>query len=155
MPVDNGYAVYLGAIEWRHPQWQGTLYPEDIPDDWLLTYYNTQFHCVFVPWAVWSALTAEACAAWLVDTREDFRFVLEAPPPGTEHTGHIPRQLGHRLGLIAAKNDPSLIWFDAASDLRVLAQQIASHPKPVYLLSNDGDLQRLEEARSLLELLGL
>ena len=69
------FLVHVGAVHWDHPAWRGSFYPEALPDDWTLSYYNTQFQAVFLPLDVWQRVPAEEWARWLHDTREDFTFV--------------------------------------------------------------------------------
>jgi len=73
--MDN-YIVYLGAVGWRQEAWRGGFYPEDLPEDWQLSFYNTQFRCVYLPAEYWRNASDEEVANWLQDTREGFRFVL-------------------------------------------------------------------------------
>ena len=60
--------IYIGAVDWTHFAWRQTLYPEDLPEDWLLSYYNTQFQAVYLPASVWQAASATTWAQWLSDT---------------------------------------------------------------------------------------
>ncbi len=146
------YLVHHGAVGWHHPHWLGRFYPEDLPEDWMLTFYNTQFRAVFVPHAQWSAMGVEGFEQWLRDTHAGFRFVLEAGPAPA---GEAARILGERLGLVASAEDPRLLWFDATTDLKALALEIGTRTKPLYLFSRDADLERLEQVHNLLELMGL
>ena len=149
------YAVYLGAVDWLHENWLGVFYPEDLPEDWLLAYYNTQFHTVFLPYARWATRSTQALQSWIKDTQPGFRFFLEPPPASSPPPQADPQLLGDRLGKLAREDDPDLLWFDAHSDLRELAAEIAGRPRPLYVISRDGDLQTLERVRTLLELMGL
>lgn len=146
-------SVYLGSIGWEHAAWQGVFYPDDLPEDWRLAYYNTQFSAVFLPYADWSTANDERWRQWLDDCQRRFRFVLESgpPPAAIEDTVAL---LGERLGMITDRNDPRLLWFDAGTDLQWLAGEIERRTKPLYLFSLDADLKALQRVQTLLELMG-
>lgn len=152
-PSATDYAVLLGAEGWLHPGWSGEFYPDDLPEDWRLTYYNTQFHAVFLPHAVWSGATAAEIRQWLEDTHPGFRFVLE-PGPGDATDASAASLFGDRLGRIARREDPHLLWFDAQTDLRQLKAAIDAAPKPLYLFSRDAHLPSLRQVATLLVLMG-
>lgn len=69
------YRLSLGALGWRHEQWSGSFYPEDLPADWRLTYYSNEFPLVLVPQPDWSSETD--FRAWVGDVHPHFRFLLE------------------------------------------------------------------------------
>jgi len=146
-------AVLLGAEGWLHPGWAGEFYPEDLPEDWRLTYYNTQLRAVFLPHALWAGATVTEIRRWVEDTHPGFRFVLEAGPTGAAEAP-AAALLGDRLGYIAGRNHPHLLWFDAKTELRRLKTAIDAAPKPLYLFSRDADLPTLRQVATLLELMG-
>ena len=139
----------LGAVGWQHPSWQSVFYPDDLPEDWLFAYYNTQFQSVFLPHADWSTATAAQLAQWAEDSQPGFRFVLESGPSrvAAERAAEI---LGDRLGIITHREDPRLLWFDAGTDLKVLAREIDRRDKPLYLFSRDADLATLQRVSTCL-----
>lgn len=149
----DSHAVLLGAVGWLHPTWQATFYPDDLPEDWLLAYYNTQFRSVFLPHAHWSTVTDAKLAQWVQDSQPGFRFVLESGPSPAA-AGRAADILGERLGMITDRDDPRLLWFDADTQLKDLAQEIQRRDKPLYLFSLDADLVALHRVGTLLELMG-
>lgn len=151
----NEYTVYLGAVGWSHPDWRGAFYPDDLPEDWLLAYYNTQFRAVYVPYASWSRCPMRELRGWADETQPAFRFVLEAPPgdvPAAEDLARIPP--GGPF-IVVKREDPRLLWFDAGTDLKALAGAIGVPGKPLYLFSRDADLAGIQRVATLLELMGL
>lgn len=146
-------AVYLGTEGWLHPSWLGVFYPDDLPEDWLLDYYNTQFRAVFLPYTHWTAATDAQLAQWAQDSQPSFRFVLESGPSAAD-AGRATEILGERLGALTHRDDPRLFWFDANTDLKTLAQEIGRRDKPLYLFSRDADLAGLQRVTTLLELMG-
>ncbi len=75
--MTSGTLVLVGASGWLHPAWRGGFYPDGLPDDWLLSYYNTQFQAVYLPAPVWQAASEATWEQWLNDTQDGFHFVLE------------------------------------------------------------------------------
>lgn len=151
-PVSGTPLVYVGAVDWTRADWRGRFYPDDLPEDWLLPFYNTQFQAVYLPAAVWRGAVAADWRQWLDDTREDFRFVLE-PAPDSASVPASPRLLWADDAWQAAH----LWWLDEAPDLRALAQRIAQHAargEPLYVFSRAGDLARLEQVTALRQVMG-
>ncbi|MDP2833689.1 MAG: DUF72 domain-containing protein [Pseudomonadota bacterium] len=143
--------VALGADGWDRPEWSDAFYPPDMPEAWRLTYYNTQFDCVFLAAQVWRQADAAVYEAWAADTHEHFLFLLEGARPEA-----LPEELAGRARGIS-RDDPRLLWFDRQTSLKTLAAQLAplGNEAPLYLLSRDGDLGQVERVRTLLELMGL
>lgn len=67
----------VGARGWEHPSWRGGFYPEDLPDDWRLSYYANAFRAVLVPAERLGEASAGEMAQWGEDVPEGFRFFLE------------------------------------------------------------------------------
>jgi hypothetical protein len=66
----SGNLVLIGASGWLHPAWRGSFYPDGLPDDWQLSYYNTQFQAVYLPAPVWQAASTATWDQWLHDTQD-------------------------------------------------------------------------------------
>lgn len=151
------FSVYHGAHGWQHPAWAEAFYPDDMPEEWRLAFYNTQFRCVFLDRALWQAATPEVWAARAEETQEGFRFVLEASGDASCDAA-MARALGGRAVFVESAEAAGLLWFDAASDLRALADRIKGHvasDAPIYLISRDADIKRLEQVDTLIKFLGL
>jgi hypothetical protein len=141
----------LGAAGWDWPEWSDDFYPSDMSQEWRLTYYNTQFACVFLAAPTWRQAGAVAYSAWAADTHDQFQFLLEGALPE-----EVPPELAGRAQGVG-RDDPRLLWFDRHTSLKTLAEQLAARERqvPLYLLSRDGDLGQVERVRTLLELIGL
>lgn len=152
----NYHYCLLGAIGWDHPAWSGAFYPEDLPPEWRLNYYNTAFECVYLPYATWHATAPETLAEWRQDTLEHFRFVLELPPIATDTDTARIAALGEKAVVVHAHQGPTLVWLEPGLNLKQLAQtlQALESAMPIYLISLSGDMAQLEQARTLLEVLG-
>ena len=68
----------VGSVGWHHDAWQNSFYPEDLPEDWRLSYYANEFSAVLIPAGY---LQREDCdfEQWYEDVPEGFRFFLEWP----------------------------------------------------------------------------
>lgn len=144
--------VLVGAMNWNRPDWRGSFYPEDLPDDWMLSYYNTQFQAVYLPAVIWQAASDAIWAQWLGDTQDGFCFVLE---PGD--AGAVPPVSPRVLLATPAWTAAHVWWLDQAPDLRALAQRIAQQAttgSPLFVFSLTGDLVQLERANNLKQVMG-
>jgi uncharacterized protein YecE (DUF72 family) len=72
-------SILIGARGWDHPGWHGGFYPEELPADWRLTYYNNLLRAVLVPAETWEEVGDGELRQWAEDTDAGFRFVLELP----------------------------------------------------------------------------
>lgn len=144
--------VYVGAVNWEHPAWRGSFYPEGLPEDWLLSYYNTQFQAVYLPAALWKDVPESVWTQWLNDTQDGFCFVLEAAgsaavKPDSE------RVVLATPGWVA----DHVWWLDEAPDMRALAQRItrqAAVGEPLFVFSREGDIGLLQQVNDLRQIMG-
>ena len=144
--------VFIGAENWSHPAWNGSFYPDGLPDDWLLSYYNTRFHAVFLAETFWRGVQESTWRQWLNDTHEGFVFVLEsgmtAPPrPASERI----------LRATPAWVGAHVWWLDEQPDLHELAQRVTRHAgtgQPLFVFSRSGNLALMEQADALRQVMG-
>ena len=143
--------LYLGSQDWRHPAWRGGFYPEDLPDDWLLSYYNNQFQLVYLTAGQAAAATPDDWARWLADTLERFVFLVEVD-------AGLALPASPRIRLVQPDWAASHIcWLEAAGDLRALSQRIAAHAasgEALFILSRTGDLAGLHRVDELRQVMG-
>lgn len=153
---------YVGSFGWEHPEWNGDFYPEDLPPEWRLAFYNTAFSCVYLAHEEWAGRDLQTLADWVADTREAFRFVLETDPSGLRDSDKIRLDvLAPRTGLILgsqAEAGGRVIWLEGSPDLKKLAKELqafAATPEAVYLIVRDHDLETMHRVKTLLEIMGL
>lgn len=155
MASTPNYRCLLGAQGWDHAAWLGNFYPEDMPAEWRLSFYNTEFECVYLPRALWRNTEVASCVSWERDTLAGFRFLLE--PSDTALTAADTARLaalGEKAFLLA-DDAPQLIWLPSKLDLKQLAQDLQSATQtPLYLLSARADLAQLQQVRTLLQVMG-
>lgn len=155
MEKSENYQFYVGSVGWEHPQWEGGFYPDELPPEWRLTFYNTAFSCVYLAYEEWSGCDLQTLHAWVEDTLEQFRFVLEPNPAGLSGGDKA------RLEVLAPRIDPldgQVVWLEIRPDLRRLAgelKKLAGHTGPVYLISRDSDLDAMNQVKTLLEIMGV
>ncbi len=158
------YQCYLGATGWEHEAWVGEFYPGDLPAEWRLAFYNTAFSCVYLPYAEWAKRDVRVLAGWVEETLPHFRFVLEANPAGTSPAdAERLDALAPRLGLVLGeagrwRQGGEVLWLDAFPDPKLLAgelQRRARAESPVYLIGRSEELEELNRARVLADLLGM
>ncbi|MBI1282977.1 MAG: hypothetical protein GC183_01400 [Thiobacillus sp.] len=150
--MNSNQLVFIGAANWTHPAWTGGFYPDDLPEDWLLSYYNTRFHAVYLPEPVWRTVAEATWTEWLNDTHAGFVFVLE--PGGTETTEPASERV---LLAPPAWMAEHVWWLDEQPDLRALAQRISQHAvtrEPLFAFSRSGNLALMEAADTLRQVMG-
>ena len=145
-----GKLVLVGASGWQHAAWCGTFYPDDLPEDWQLAYYATRFQAVWLPAALWQDVPDATWDTWLHDAHAGFHFVLEPA------AGPVPASERVRLATPEWARQ-HVWWLDDAPELRQLAQRITRHAEtgePLYVFSRRGDLALLEQALTLVQVMG-
>lgn len=92
------------------------FYPDDLPEDWRLTYFANVLDAVVLGEDVWRQADAQLIEQWRRDVPDSFRFYLRADETGEGLSGGLtPRGcLGERFGGWLAVHDRH-----GASDLRV------------------------------------
>ncbi len=148
--------VYLGACDWRHPEWVGTFYPGDMPEEWRLAFFQTQYSCVWLGRAMWEGASEAEVSAWLDDTREDFHFLLQSEV-GAIKEARTPSMSMPSHARMIADADARIIWFDRNTGLDTLvpALRLDSDTRDIHLVSRDAHLDKIHEVSALLELLGM
>lgn len=82
--LDN---LQIGTYGWSYQDWRGSFYPEDLPEEWELDFYNNAFHVVLVPLNQWMAWQDDEVADCVDAVDENFRFYLRLEGELTEE-GH-------------------------------------------------------------------
>jgi hypothetical protein len=72
--------IDIVALDWNRPDWGETYFPPDLPQDWRLAYFATQFEAVLVPAAAWEATPLEVLTQWAEEVPAHFRFYRETRP---------------------------------------------------------------------------
>ena len=182
-PQDNTAPdrLLLGLAGWPHPQWQGSYFPDDLPQDWQFAYYSNDAGCIVLSAPQWQALDVDELEDWLEDVPAHFRFYLElaggAPDAAQlqafgEHLGGL--LLDQRRQIASAAPQLCQIaegqWADESGqvrllrwqldkpDLRALRARLEAAPAGIEAIVFEGeglDPAMLGDIRTLCELLGL
>jgi hypothetical protein len=130
------FLLCLGARDWEHPTWARDYYPEDLPEDWRLSYYANDLSQVLVPQARWLSAGEAGWTDWLEAVGPGFRFFLELAP------GSVPvslaacvSALGAQCGGVVAAQGPLPEGVTAPFYLsRTLTEPEAPPPGPLPLV---------------------
>lgn len=118
--------IIVAARGWSHPNWCDGFYPDDLPEDWQLSYYSNEFRAVVVPAADFAVVDPLEVERWEEDTSEDFQIYLEVEDLFVDWAqfAQVVKPLANQLGgilLRPLKVDPDLAMIatslDAASTL--------------------------------------
>ena len=159
--MTGGVRFELGSFGWEHAQWAGGFYPDDLPEDWRLTYYANEFGCVLVPQDQWLSADEDQWAGWEDDPVDSFRFFLEVDSgrfAETEYRTRLQACIGILGGKCAALVDRAGEAFERAApgDARLLRAVQVDEARGglsdgIALLLNDAGLGSLRDQRALLE----
>ena len=141
----------IGARGWRHQQWLGSYYPDDLPEDWQLGYYANNFSVVMVPAEYWSPSSGYDLEGWLDGVNEGFRFYLEYPLLDTDEIQHFQSQcvdMGDLLGGVIITDNNSLDGFDLPCPV---LQSPSFDDDSVCIGFLDKDLDNLRKVRAWFE----
>ena len=99
--------IIVAAHGWSHPGWSESFYPEDLPEDWRLSFYSNEFRAVVVPASAWSSEDPLEIERWAEDASEDFVFYLEVVSLQTDWVklAEAVKPLGEHLGGILLRPD--------------------------------------------------
>lgn len=77
----NGWVFIPGGRGWQEAGDTGAFYPQDLPQDWRLTFYANHYATVLVPESHWRQVPQAELKQWRDDTDPHFRFALELSQP--------------------------------------------------------------------------
>lgn len=140
--------LFIAARGWDHPSWSVSYYPEDLPEDWQLSFYSNEFRAAVVPASEWIDIDPVEIERWIDDAHEEFMFFLEVEDPLAdwgkiaERTSYMGGQLG---GFLFRPEEVD-------ADLAIISTSLTSATKiaPVCLLLPD-DVELSQVGRSLLD----
>jgi hypothetical protein len=156
MQEPSTYQIHVGAFGWTPDDARG-FYPDDLPPEWRLMYYNNFFSCVYLPYALWASQDPVILAQWCNDTLPRFRFVLqlEGGEPSAADAEKI-RALGAQVGLVVPGGaaPEAVLWLEDFGGIDAAVQKargLAESGKQAYLLSRAANFPMMEQVAALLE----
>lgn len=140
-------AIVCGSVGWNPPSLMQSFYPDDLPEDWRLTYYANEFSAVLLPPSTWRDVSLEQLQAWRDDVSQSFRFFFLCDGEcATERLQLLSQALGSNFGGVIT-NTP-LNYVSGIVNFPVLNSENCS--VVVGLLSDD-DMQNLKSLHSRIE----
>ena len=134
--TNNPCEIHVAARGWLHPSWHGSFYPEDLPEDWQLSYYSNEFRAVVVPASEWTNLDHVEMERWIEDVPEEFIFYLEVEDSLTnwEQTAEIIKPMAEQLGGFLLRP------LETDADLSMISANVAAATQiaPVSVLLPEG-----------------
>ncbi len=149
-----GYLVYSGTVGWDAEVLKN-VYPEDLPKDWKLSFYNTQFRCVFLPLESWSLANEQQIQIWLNDTQEGFRFLLGG---AIDENAGLMRKAACFGAKGVLEHEAQIVWLDGKVDMRALAarmQALSGHGQPLFVIARGIGSAELAQLNELISILGM
>ncbi len=122
--------VLIGSEGWFDDP-KGEFYPEDLPEDWRLSFYNTSFNTVLLDASHFIDEPSDEVASWPLDINPYFRFLVAVhahyQPQAIEHLQQRLTALGEHLGgLVVRTSEYGL------EELRGLREQLADDT-PIFV----------------------
>lgn len=154
-------SIRVGACDWDMAHWPGVFYPQDLPEDWRLSYYANEFSVVLVAESKWSSADFEQ---WADEVPENFRFYLQCEK-NPENIQQLKQTLGESFGgfvslseeLIDINAGVAVIEFSSKTlrEWRLWLEQLELPLKAVFLKDELLTYKELSDFKSLLELMNL
>ncbi len=109
----------IGSWGWQHSEWENDVfYPDDLPQDWQLSYYSNEFDLAVVPASYWSA-DGYGEDDWLDDVTDAFVFYIDWPflqladQADYEKCAQYCQHLGKQVAAVLLNRE---IWQDLSAD---------------------------------------
>lgn len=80
--------VKIGTSGWSFKDWRGPLYPTEISNDNLLSYYAKHFNCCEVNFTYYKIPNPDTFASWIKDTPSEFEFTVKFHQETTHKQGN-------------------------------------------------------------------
>jgi len=79
--VRSNNQIEIGSYGWRHAQWRGSYYPDELPEDWRFSFYSKEFRTVLLSAAELltdlQQLQKGQTIEWLDDLFDDYNVFVE------------------------------------------------------------------------------
>lgn len=69
--------LLTGACGWQYASWVPGFYPDDMPEEWWLSFYSNEFRTVLVPESAMLSASLETVSDWRDDVGDGFAFFVE------------------------------------------------------------------------------
>ncbi len=117
-------AIALGAWDWRHANWNGRFYADDLPEEWHLTFYSNEFDAVGLNSAGWMKTPMSEMEQWVEDTHDAFRFHLVMPALVLRGDKDVFADIADRLTLLQPRLGSILLSVASEACMSVLGLMV-------------------------------
>ena len=124
-------AIALGAWDWRHAEWKGRFYIDDLPEEWHLTFYSNEFDAVGLYASGWMTPSLKELEQWVEDTREGFCFHLVMPSMLLKGDEDVFSGIAERLDILKPRLGSLLLSVASETCLSILSM-IVPAGVPLY-----------------------
>ncbi|VAW49972.1 hypothetical protein MNBD_GAMMA04-2188 [hydrothermal vent metagenome] len=124
--------LQIGTYGWRHDDWVGDFYPDDLPEAWQLDYFSNVYRVVLVPqaeWCTWSQQTKQEIAESMEES-----FGLYLALDNDLNGGVKNRQILSQLEDIVSSLGDSILGVVVWSESPFTS--LALLPRPITLISS-------------------
>ncbi|MBT8007729.1 MAG: DUF72 domain-containing protein [Gammaproteobacteria bacterium] len=139
----------LGTIGWEQGFEADHFYPDDLPEDWRLTYLSNELDRVAIPVLALQGVDEETVEEWEEDTHEQFRFYLWATSSDTpSQVAEALEQLsplGEKLCAVLSEQPLTLNF----STVLLQPQTLKETMGEIQLLSVGGEVAIVEAQQEL------
>jgi len=106
--------MLIGTLGWSFPEWDLSFYPDDIPEDWKLTFYANEFSAVVLPEVIWAGEEFSDVVEMVDELDESFRIycLVETSLPDMELINQIKADLGQYFAGFIVKSEVDLSTFN-------------------------------------------
>lgn len=116
--------IALGAWDWRHAEWEGRFYADDLPREWYLTFYSNEFDAVGLSAAGWMSPPLNELQQWIDDTHDGFRFHLVMPSMVLQGDEDVFSDVAERLSLLQPRLGSILLSVASEACMSILGLMV-------------------------------
>jgi len=147
--------ISVGAYDWDHAHWLGNFFPDDLPEDWRLSYYANEYAAVLVPETKWRSESA-ALEQWTEEVPTGFRFYfLNTSGHPCDNSMSV---MGDKFaGFVLPDKNPGIVLlnYQSKSLLEWKDWLLNTELSAVFLTDERLTATQLSDFKSLIEFIGL
>ena len=143
--------VLIGAAGWQHPAWRDRFYPDDMPDDWQLSYYNSHFRPSICPRPSGKPHPGQPGHNGCTTPGKGSVLCWSRAKPsrparfGADRPGHAG--VGGRTCLVAGRSA-------GPACAGATHHPAGADREPLFVFSRSGNLELMEQASTLVQVMG-
>jgi len=145
----------VGSYGWDHLHWQGCFFPEDLPEDWRLSYYANEYPTVLVPENKWGAAGVNF-EQWAEEVPAGFRFYFLNQQ--NRVVNNLSDLMGEKFaGFVGSGNNSMIAQIDYQSkNLKEWGRWLPGRQlDAIFLMDKKLTSTQLFDFKALVEIIGL